>query len=298
MNLVISTSELQSLYLENSDNLIVVDARPYPDYVAGHLPTAVNIDLAQFHWIDTSREGISQFNKQMKILISNIGITKRKFVVFYDDTSGISSARGVWLLTYFSHNKTAMLDGGFSNWKRESLEIETGSNSFFHSNFDGKPNRHVLAGYAYISSKIKKRLNSNNVVILDSRSKSEYRGYAVRAARGGHIPTAINVDWNDNIKKDGTFKEEKELEKLYSHIPKDKEVITYCQGGYRAANTFIVLRNMGYSKVRMYVGSWGEWGNKLDLPVERFPSNARKKKRFSALQHKLISSNQKNYDIN
>src|SRR5919199_6994251 len=163
MNLVISTSKLQSLYLENSDNLIVVDARPYSDYAAGHLPNAVNIDLTQFHWIDTSREGIFQFNKQMKILLSNIGVTRRKFVIFYDNISGISSARGVWLLTYFSHNKTAMLDGGFSKWKKEGLEIETRSNSFIHSSFEGKPNPHVLAGYAYISSKVKKNPGSNNV---------------------------------------------------------------------------------------------------------------------------------------
>ena len=268
MNLVISTSELRSLYLKNSDNLIVIDTRPYSDYIIGHLPNAVNIDLAQFHWIDTSREGISQFNKQMKILLSNIGVTKRKFVIFYDNISGISSARGVWLLTYFSHSKTAMLDGGFSKWKKEGLEIETRSNSFIHSSFEGKPNLHVLAGYAYIRSKIKKN-NNNDVVILDSRSKSEYDGYTMRAALAGHIPKAINVDWNDNINKDGTFKEKEELEKLYSHIPKHKGVITYCQGGYRAANTFIVLRNLGYRKVRMYVGSWGEWGNKMDLPVER-----------------------------
>ena len=268
MNLAISTSELRSLYKKNNGNLIVIDTRPYSYYVTGHLPNAVNIDLTQFHWIDTSREGISQFNKQMKILLSNIGVTRRKFVIFYDNISGISSARGVWLLTYFSHNKTAMLDGGISKWKKEGLEIETRSNSFMHSSFEGKPNPHVLAGYAYIRSKIKKN-NGNNVVILDSRSKSEYDGYAMRAALAGHIPTAINVDWNDNIKKDGTFKEQKELEKLYSHIPKHKEVITYCQGGYRAANTFIVLRNLGYRRVRMYLGSWGEWGNKIDLPVEK-----------------------------
>src|ERR687886_982865 len=166
MKLVISTSKLRSLYLKNSDNLIVIDTRPYSEYIIGHLPNAVNIDLAQFHWIDTSREGISQFNKQMKILLSNIGVTKRKFVIFYDNISGISSARGVWLLTYFSHSKTAMLDGGFSKWKKEGLEIETGSNSFCHSNFDGKPNSHVLAGYPYIRSKVKKKPGSNNVVIL------------------------------------------------------------------------------------------------------------------------------------
>jgi thiosulfate/3-mercaptopyruvate sulfurtransferase len=270
MHCTISTSKLQLLYLEKGDNLIVVDTRPYSDYVIGHLPNAVNIDLAQFHWIDTSTEGISQFNKQMKILLSNIGIMRSKFVIFYESISGISSARGVWLLTYFSHNKTAMLDGGFNKWKKEGLRTETKNNSFIHSRFDGRANPDVFADYRYVRSKIKKNCNSNNnIVILDSRSKSEYDGYETRAALAGHIPSAINVNWLDNIKKDGTFKEDKELEKLYSHISKDKEVITYCQGGYRAANTFIVLRNLGYKRVRMYLGSWGEWGNKIDLPVER-----------------------------
>jgi thiosulfate/3-mercaptopyruvate sulfurtransferase len=269
MHFTISTSKLQLLYLEKNSNLIVVDTRPYSDYVIGHLPGAVNIDLAQFHWIDTSREGIHQFNKQMKLLLSNIGVTRSKFVIFYDSISGIFSARGVWLLTYFSHNKTAMLDGGFNKWKKEGLKIETKNNSFIHSRFDGKANPAVLAGYKDITSKIKKRRNGNKIVILDSRSRSEYDGYEIRAALAGHIPSAINVNWADNIKKDGTFKEDKELKKLYSHIPKDKEIITYCQGGYRAANTFIVLRNLGYRKVRMYVGSWGEWGNKMALPVER-----------------------------
>lgn len=157
MCFAISTSKLQSLYLEKSDNLIVVDTRPYSDYVIEHLPNAVNVDLAQFHWIDTSREGISQFNKQMKILLSNIGIKRSKFVIFYDNISGIFSARGVWLLNYFSHNKTAMLDGGFNKWKKEGLEIETKNNSFIHSRFDGKANPNVLAGYRYIRSRIKKK---------------------------------------------------------------------------------------------------------------------------------------------
>lgn len=267
MRFTISTSELKSLYLEKNDDLLIIDSRPYSDYALGHLPNAINIELAQFHWIDTSKEGISQFNKQMEILLSNIGVTKNKFVVFYDDISGMFSARGVWLLVYFSHNKTAMLDGGFSKWKKEGLKIETKSNSFVHSFFRGKPNPKVLADYEYIKSKIKRK--SNTGVILDSRSKSEYEGSEVRAAEAGHIPSAINIDWNNNIKKNGVFKQKAELEKIYSEIPKDEEIITYCHGGYRAANTFIALRNLGYKNVRMYVSSWGEWGNKKDLPVER-----------------------------
>jgi len=211
MRFTISTSELKSLYLEKNDDLLIIDSRPYSDYALGHLPNAINIELAQFHWIDTSKEGISQFNKQMAILLSNIGVTKNKFVVFYDDISGMFSARGVWLLVYFSHNKTAMLDGGFSKWKKEGLKIETKSNSFVHSFFRGKPNPKVLADYEYIKSKIKRK--SNTGVILDSRSKSEYEGSEVRAAEAGHIPSAINIDWNNNIKKNGVFKQKAELEK-------------------------------------------------------------------------------------
>jgi thiosulfate/3-mercaptopyruvate sulfurtransferase len=263
----ISISKLKSLYYENSDDLLVIDTRPYSEYTLGHLPNAVNIDLVQFHWIDTSKEGLYQFNKQMRILLSNIGVTKNKFVVFYDNISGMFSARGVWLLTYFSHNKTAMLDGGFDNWKKEGLKIETKNNPFVHSYFEGKPNPQVLADFGYIKSKIKKKSN-NNVLILDTRSKSEYDGSEVRAAKAGHIPSSINIDWSNNTKKNGFFKEDAELEKLYSRISKDKEIITYCHGGYRAANTFIVLRNLGYNNVRMYLSSWGEWGNKMDLPVE------------------------------
>src|ERR671931_1964635 len=150
MPLTISTSELQSLYMKKSNDLLVVDTRPYSDYVIGHLPNAINIDLAQFHWIDTSTEGISQFNKQMKILLSNIGIMRSKFVIFYESISGISSARGVWLLTYFSHNKTAMLDGGFNKWKKEGLKIETNDNPLMHSAFEGKVNPDVLADFSYL----------------------------------------------------------------------------------------------------------------------------------------------------
>jgi thiosulfate/3-mercaptopyruvate sulfurtransferase len=217
----------------------------------------------QFHWIDTSVHGIREFNKQARILLSNLGVSKEKFVVFYDDISGPSAARGVWMLLYFSHSQVAMLDGGINRWNEEGLKTETKTNPLEHSNFKGKSNPGLLATYAHIKSALWKKKK----IILDTRTRSEYNGSIVRAARRGHIPTAIHIDWADNLNHD-KFKDVDKLQKMYSNIQKHHEIITYCQGGYRAANSFVVLKRLGYKNVRMYLGSWGEWGNRLDLPIE------------------------------
>jgi thiosulfate/3-mercaptopyruvate sulfurtransferase len=261
LNLVVSTSHLRSML--GDKNLLIVDTRPFSDYADSHIPGAVNTDLMQFHWIDTSKQGIAQFNNQSRHLLSNIGVSKDKFVIFYDDISGTSAARGVWLLLYFSHERVAMLDGGLNKWKSEGYKMETRTNPFMHSNFNGKPTPNVLADFGHIKSVIKNK----KAIMIDARSKDEYEGSAIRAARAGHIPSAINIDWNDNIDHD-VFKSHDKLVQMYSNIPKDAEVITYCQGGYRAANSFIALKMLGYKNVRMYLGSWGEWGNRPGMPVE------------------------------
>jgi thiosulfate/3-mercaptopyruvate sulfurtransferase len=244
-------------------NLLIVDTRPFLEYAHSHIRGAVNVDLMQFHWIDTSKQGIAQFNKQSRLLLSNIGVSKDKFVVFYDNISGISSARGVWLLLYFSHKRVAMLDGGLNKWKAEAYKTETSTNPFMHSNFSGRPDPNVLADFVHIKSIIKNK----KAIMIDARSKDEYEGSTIRAARAGHIPNAINIDWNDNIDQN-VFKSRDKLVQMYSNVPKDAEVITYCQGGYRAANSFVALKMLSYKNVRMYLGSWGEWGNIPGMPVE------------------------------
>jgi thiosulfate/3-mercaptopyruvate sulfurtransferase len=263
LDLLISSQDLFKS-IKKQDNTIVIDTRSFSEYKKGHVTGAVNIDLFQVHWFDTTKRGIKDFNRQSKILLSNIGISKDSKVIFYDNVSGVSAPRGVWLLLYFYHKKVCMLDGGFEKWKREKLPVEVKSNQLRNTRFKGKPNSKVIAN----ANEVNKSISNKNVTIVDARSREEYDGSEVRAARRGHIPSAVNIDWEDNVEK-GVFKSKQKLSEIYSKIPKNSQVITYCQGGYRAANAFVALKILGYKQVKMYLGSWGEWGNRLEFPVEK-----------------------------
>ncbi len=250
------------LKIIDDPDLILVDSRSYKEYSEGHIPSSVNLDLFYYHWSDTSKEGMKAFNMEMRKLLSYIGVTKDKIVVFYDDVSGMSAARGVWLLIYFSHKKVFMLDGGIKKWKIHGFPLEAKTNAFKPAKFSGEVNKDVFASFEYIKK------NLSKIKLIDARAQDEFDGTVVRAARKGHIPKATNINWALNLEEDGTIKHNESLSKIYK-LSKDDEIVTYCQGGYRAANSFLALKKLGFKNVRVYVGSWGEWGNRLDLPVEQ-----------------------------
>jgi thiosulfate/3-mercaptopyruvate sulfurtransferase len=114
-------------------------------------------------------------------------------------------------------------------------------------------------------------LEDDSVVMCDARNPEEYAGTDVRSARGGHVPGAVNIDWVYNVDEDGTFKEAKALYDLYTKagFTPDKQIITYCQTGVRGAHTWFVLRELlGFPDVRNYDGSWEEYGNRSDTPID------------------------------
>jgi thiosulfate/3-mercaptopyruvate sulfurtransferase len=263
LSLLITTKDLFDLIGKPEHNAIVIDTRSFSEYKKGHIPGAINIDLFQLHWFDTSKRGITDFNRQTRMVLSNIGIQKSSCVIFYDNVSGMTSARGVWLMLYFSHRKVQMLDGGLQEWKKAGYPIEIKSNPLGHCKLRGKVDNNIIS----TAEEVKKSLNKKNVVVLDARTKEEYNGSVVRAARRGHIPSAVNIDWENNI-ENSVFKTKERLSKIYSKIPKNRKIITYCQGGFRAANTFLALKMLGYNSVKMYLGSWAEWGNRIEFPVQ------------------------------
>jgi thiosulfate/3-mercaptopyruvate sulfurtransferase len=155
-----------------------------------------------------------------------------------------------------------MLDGGLSKWTGENLPTVTESTIYKPSNLTTSIDPAIIIGFEELNENIDK------VTIIDARSPDEFDGTIPRAARGGHIPTAKNIDWNNNLDDSGKLKSDEKLDSLYQ-MDKESEIVTYCQGAYRAANSFLSLKKLGFKNVKVYLGSWGEWGNNLNLPIEK-----------------------------
>jgi thiosulfate/3-mercaptopyruvate sulfurtransferase len=154
-----------------------------------------------------------------------------------------------------------MLDGGISKWTKENFPTEKESTIYKPSTLTTPLDPSIIIGFEELNQNIGK------VTIIDARSPDEYDGTIPRAARGGHIPTAKNIDWNNNTDDSGKLKSDDELESIYQ-LDKESQIITYCQGAYRAAHSYLSLKKLGFKNVKVYLGSWGEWGNKMDLPIE------------------------------
>lgn len=266
--LLTTVDELEGL-LTSDRSPLVIDVRPAEDFATGHVPGAVHLDLWGVSLVDTDPGPLRAFMWIVDHLFNLRGVTADATVVVYDEQSGMRAARAFWFLEYFGHTNVRVLDGGFGAWTRAGLPVTRVAEAPAKSDWTGTPRPDAIATWR----DVRDRLGRPGTVIVDTRSDGEYCGTTVRAKRGGAIPGAVHVEWSRNLNPDGTFKPADELRAMYeaAGVTPDKEVITYCQGGYRAAHAYLALRLLGYPRVRNYTGSWKEWGDREELPIEPRP---------------------------
>jgi len=264
-DLVVSARDLAAL-LEGSPRPLVLDLRPPEAYTAAHIPTAIHLDLWGVSLIDTDPAPLKAFMWMIEHVLAVHGVDATTPVVVYDDQSGVRAARAFWFLEHFGHPSVRVLDGGFGAWTAAGLPTTRDASPPPKSDWTGVRDPRSLATWKDVEQAIAR----DDAVILDTRSDAEYEGTLVRARRGGAVPGAVHIEWTRNLAESGEFKSAAELKKMYTDagVTPDREVITYCQGGYRAANSYLALRLLGYPRVRMYIGSWKEWGDREDLPIE------------------------------
>jgi len=265
--LVLSPQELASLLEANPvGKPQLLDLRPPEAYAAGHIPSAIHIDLWGVSLIDTDPAPLKAFMWMIEHVMAVHGVDASTPVVVYDEHSGVRAARAFWFLEHFGHPSVRLLDGGFNAWVASGLPVTRDASPPPKSEWTGGRDERTLATW----KNVKNAIGSSDAVIVDTRTDAEHEGSLVRARRGGAVPGAVHIEWTRNLAESGEFKPAPELKKMYTDagVTPDREVITYCQGGYRAANSYLALRLLGYPRVRMYIGSWKEWGDREDLPIE------------------------------
>jgi thiosulfate/3-mercaptopyruvate sulfurtransferase len=265
--LLIGPQELAGDLEEPSRRPTLLDLRPAELFAQGHLPHAVHLDLFGISLTDTDPGPLKSFLWMIEHLLATRGVSADRPVVVYDSDSGIRAARAFWFLELFGHPNVRLLDGGVRAWTAAGLPLNRESEAPTATSWTGERRAEVLATWRDVAD----RLDRSDVAILDTRTDGEYCGTTVRAARGGAIPGAIHLEWTRNLGPDGAFKPASELAAMYAEagITPDREVVSYCQGGYRAAHSYLALRLLGYPRLRSYLGSWKEWGDREDLPIEK-----------------------------
>lgn len=277
--ILVETDELERLL--GHPDLRVVDLRArgrrgYDDYAFGHVPGAVYLNWLELDDVASNRKGLPIDEAKAEALFSKLGIDENTRVIAYDDSGGLFAARLFFVLEFFGHTNVAVLNGGFTKWMSEDRPLSDEDPRITPKKFVARPNSKLIATAEWV----KDNLKSPAVCMVDARSPLEYQGKRTDPGKaedpdikqGGRVPGAVSIDWIETINGETrTFKSAAELQKIFEEAgaTKDREIVTYCRTGVRAAHNYFVARLLGYERVRNYDGSWIDWGNRSGVPVEK-----------------------------
>jgi len=267
LGLVIEPAELETLLHEPS--VIIVDLCKAKQYRNAHIPGAHFLNYADIIRTEKPAMGLVPDDAHFSQMLSKLGITADTHVIAYDDEGGGCASRFIWTLHVFGHSRASLLNGGLYSWANEGHALtrvvpESRTSDYRLTN---------TGDYTVDSAYIMQHLDDEHTVLLDARSLPEYSGSKNFSHRGGHIPGARHYEWTEAMDRSNNLRLlpaasiVQKLDQL--GITKDKEVIVYCQTHHRSAFSYIMLRSLGYEDVKAYPGSWSEWGNRDDTPVER-----------------------------
>lgn len=249
----------------NNPNLVILDLRDEKSYKQEHISNSINIPALENLFAD---KFFMPDIESLKKLFSDAGIKENSSVLAYDDGSFIWSARLYWILEILGHDNVGILNVGYNNWDKNYISVDDKIYTPSKTNFIPRVDNEK------VQTKLSTLLSIGKKTIIDGRKESHYLGKESLAKRHGHIPTAKNYACTQNYQVTSTgnkIKNLEELKELYKDIPKDKKIILYCDGGAEAALNYIVLQELGY-KASVYDGSWIEWGNDVNVPIDN-PSN-------------------------
>ena len=251
----------------NASELILVDLTSTARYAAGHIPGARFVDPKRTQLGQPPAPGLQPEREQLEQLFSELGHNPDAVYVVYDDEGGGWAGRFIWLLDVIGHSRYHYLDGGLHAWLAEDRPLSSETPQAGNASVALTLNDAPTASREYLQS----RLGATDLAIWDARSPGEYSGAKVLAQKAGHIPGAINFEWTAGMDPARALRMRQDLQTQLDSlgITADKEIITHCQTHHRSGFTYLAAKVLGYPRVKAYAGSWGEWGNHPDTPVER-----------------------------
>ncbi len=252
----------------DTPGLLIVDLSDAPLYAQHHIPGAVWLEYPKLLHSHPPVMGLLPNEDDLSKVLSTLGITPQTHVIAYDSETNNKACRFLWTLDVAGHQNFSLLNGGLSAWTKEGYPVNDEAVTVQASEYPVHYHDEHCVDKSYILS----HLNDSGVVILDTRTPAEYAGTDKRAYRAGHIPNAVNVEWTQAIDRQNNMKLKpaEVLSALYeaAGVTPDKEIIVHCQTHQRSSHTYIALKSLGFPHIKGYPGSWSEWGNDPDTPIE------------------------------